>query len=219
MTFQPTTSVCTYTDSLGSIPGELVNNGTLLLVRLGDIVLLGNDFGGLQPKHPDSLPDRFTLQHGFICNCLLDVTLPIHLRERETVLPADLRVSLVLGKPDHRNAIDEEYYTASLDFRGQRIHTTDRANDFEDLLIQLTKQLPDDVYFFNCFGCQFADYSVYGNGAFGTMMCFRNVKERYNAVNSKLDYRQIQDTFEEIVQEVYRCEEFQRRRPDAGYRG
>lgn len=102
MTFQPTTSVCTYTDSVGSIAGELVNNGTLLLVRLGEIVLLGYDFSGLQPKDPDSLPDRFTLQHGFICNC---------------------------------------------------------------------------------FGCQFADYIVYGNGACGNMMCFRNVKERYNAGN------------------------------------
>jgi len=79
--------------------------------------------------------------------------------------------------------------------------------------------LPEDIYFFNCFGCQFADYSVYGNGAFGNMMCFRNVKERYNAVISKLDYRQIHDSFDGMVQEVYLCDEFRRRRPGAGYRG
>jgi hypothetical protein len=218
MRFTPTTSSFTYSDSAGSIPGELENDGTLLLVRLGEIVLQGYDFASLQPESPDSLPNRFTLQYG-ICNCQLDFTLPIHLREGTTVLPADLRVSLVLGKPDHRNAIDEEYYTASLVSRGQRIHTADHADGFEDLLIRLAKQLPEDIYFFNCFGCQFADYSVYGNGAFGNMMCFRNVKERYNAVISKLDYRQIHDSFDGMVQEVYLCDEFRRRRPGAGYRG
>jgi hypothetical protein len=50
--------------------------------------------------------------------------------------------------------------------------------------------------FFSCFGCQYAAHSVYGSGAFGDMMCFRNVKASYNAVKTKLDYRKIHESFE-----------------------
>jgi len=38
-------------------------------------------------------------------------------------------------------------------------------------------------------------------------------------VKTKLDYRQIQESYEQTVQEVYLCEEFERRKPGAGYRG
>jgi hypothetical protein len=219
VTFRPTVSPCVYSDSSGSIAGELANNGTLLLVRLGETVLLGYAFDSLQPERMDSFPARFTLQNGFICNCRLDFVMPLLLKDGRMVVPATLTVSLVLGKPDHRNAIDEERYSASLAFRRERIRTTEPARDFEDLLSTLARQLPEGMSFFNCFGCQYADYSVYGSGAFGDMMCFRNVKERYNAVRTKLDYRRIQESFDETVQEVYLCEEFERRKPGAGYRG
>jgi hypothetical protein len=219
MTFRSTVSPCVYTDSDGSIAGELANNGKLLLVRLGETVLMGLAFDSLQPEQMDSFPDRFTLQNGFICNCQLDFVMPLLLTDGRTVVPGSLSVSLVLGKPDHRNAIDEESYSASLEFRQQSISTTRPANDFEELLINLAGQLPEGMSFFNCFGCQYADYSVYGNGSFGDMMCFRNVKARYNAVKTKLDYRKIHESFEQTVQEVYLCEEFEQRRPGAGYRG
>ncbi len=219
MTFRPTVSPCVYTDSDGSIAGELANNGTLLLVRLGETVLLGYAFDSLQPERIDSLPARFTLQNGFICNCRLDFVMPLLLKDGRMVVPASLTVSLALGKPDHRNAIDAERYSASLAFRRETIRTTEPAGDFEELLSTLARQLPEGMTFFNCFGCQYADYSVYGSGAFGDMMCFRNGKTRYNAVQTKLDYRRIQESFEQIVQEVYLCEEFEQRRPGAGYRG
>jgi len=176
VTFRPTVSPCVYTDSDGSIAGELANNGKLLLVRLGETVLMGLAFDSLQPEQMDSFPARFTLQNGFICNCQLDFVMPLLLTDGRTVVPGSLSVSLVLGKPDHRNAIDEESYSASLEFRRERIRTTEPAGDFEDLLSTLARQLPEGMSFFNCFGCQYADYSVYGSGAFGDMMCFRNVK-------------------------------------------
>lgn len=219
MTFQPTISPCVYTDCAGSLAGELVNSGNLLRMSLGETTLLGHEFNSLTPEQKERLPDRFTLHHDFICNCRLNFVLPLLLKDGRMVVPASLEVTLVLGKPDHRGAIDEESYTASLAFRQQRIHTTERASDFEGLLLRLAKQLPDDMHFLNCFGCQFADYSVYGQGAFGDMMCFRNIKESYNAVRAKLDFRGIMDSPEEAVQEVYLCDDFERRRPGAGYRG
>jgi hypothetical protein len=217
--FTPATSSFTYSDSDGSIAGELANNGKLLLVRLGETVLMGFAFDSLQPEQMDSFPARFTLQHGFICNCQLDFVMPLLLKDSGTVVPGSLAVSLVLGKPDHRNAIDEESYSASLEFRQQRICTTGAARDFEDILSAIARQLPKGMFFLNCFGCQYADYSVYGNGTFGDMMCFRNVKASYNAVKTKLDYRKIHESFEQTVQEVYLCEEFEQRRPGSGYRG
>jgi len=50
MTFRPTVSPFVYTDSEGSIAGELANNGKVLLVRLGETVLMGFAFDSLQPE-------------------------------------------------------------------------------------------------------------------------------------------------------------------------
>ncbi len=90
---------------------------------------------------------------------------------------------------------------------------------FEYELLEIQAALPDDVFLIACINCAFSDYSVYGQGLFGTMLCFRNNKAAYLAVRDKDEYMAIMDDYAEIVQETYLCPEFERRTPGTGYRG
>ena len=90
---------------------------------------------------------------------------------------------------------------------------------FEDELLEIQNQLPEDVFLKSCINCQFSDYSPYGHTAFGAMMCFRNIKEEYNKVHSKEDFWKVYDRYDRIVQETFVCDEFECRVSGTGYRG
>ena len=64
----------------------------------------------------------------------------------------------------------------------------------------------------------YSDYNVYGNGAFGDMICHRQAKEEYLRVRSKQDFMRLRGPTER-VQETYLCAQFVRRVPGTGYRG
>jgi hypothetical protein len=90
---------------------------------------------------------------------------------------------------------------------------------FRDELLDLQKQLPPDTYLKTCINCAFSDYSPAGHGCFGGLACFRDNKAGYAAVASKWDLFRIWNSMTEFVQETHVCPEFERRRPNTGYRG
>ncbi len=90
---------------------------------------------------------------------------------------------------------------------------------FEDELLEIQKQLPSGTCMRACINCLYSDYSPYGHGLFGSMMCFRNLKTEYLRVKSKSDFWGVHDRYEEMVQETYFCDEFEPRTPGTGYRG
>ena len=92
---------------------------------------------------------------------------------------------------------------------------------FEEILQALQLALPSNTYMKSCVNCAFSDYSVYGHGYFGGMLCFRHQKSKYLAVESKEEYMDVMDAHDltEVVIETYLCPEFERRAPGTGYRG
>ena len=129
-------------------------------------------------------------------------------------------MQLHLGKPDHRNAIDEERLSLLLLAGPLNLHTRHPdIGTFEEGLLELQRQFPAETHFKNCFGCAFSDYSVYGNGLFGSLLCFRNHKEAYRKVSSKHEYLLIMNEACETVQETHLCDEYETRPPHTGYRG
>jgi hypothetical protein len=70
-----------------------------------------------------------------------------------------------------------------------------------------------------CINCMYSDYSPYGHGLFGWMMCFRNIREEYRRVRGKADFWSVHDRYDRLVQETYLCPVFERRVPGTGYRG
>src|SRR3954469_23584389 len=88
----------------------------------------------------------------------------------------------------------------------------------------LQRKLPPGPFMKACINCDFSDYSPYGHGLFGNMICFRANKAGYLALPSGADFEKdayfaVIDTVSEMVQETHLCPEFERRQPGTGYRG
>ena len=91
-------------------------------------------------------------------------------------------------------------------------------------MLDVQRKLPPCTFMKACINCAFSDYSPYGHGLFGNMICFRANKAGYLALPSGEDFEKeayfaVLDTVSEMVQEIHLCPEFQRRKPGTGYRG
>ncbi len=118
-----------------------------------------------------------------------------------------------------RNADDPSGLKISLIYEGGIYSNSKEDLCFENSLLRIQKQLPDGVFIKSCITCLYSDYSPYGNGMFGSMMCFRNIKAEYIKVKSKKDFWSVYKREDRWVQETYLCSEFERRIPGTGYRG
>jgi hypothetical protein len=208
-----------YKDRLGEILGQIENDGEEVSVTLGEWKFVETEFDDLEPKNEEHLPGRFRLHHGALCDCTFDFKMPILISDKHRLIQSQLSVTAKLGKPDNRGGLDKEEYKMSLTYDGKQIHSSGNSGWFEDELLEIQKQMPKDVFIKSCINCQFSDYSPYGHGAFGAMMCFRNLKQEYNKVRTKKDFWKIHDRYDRFVQETFICDEFERRVPGSGYRG
>jgi hypothetical protein len=210
-----------YIDEYGEVETEITNDGKELYLTIDNIAFKGMFLDDFELVDETQVIDskRFTLIGGALCNCELLLTIPVTLlKNRQTCIEAELSVHIILGKPKPNGAIEREEVKMELRFEKYLIKSQ-KGEFFEDNLSQIQRQLPPDYALKMCFGCMYADYSPYGQGLFGTMMCFRGVKPLYLAVESKDDMLEIHHLFTEQVQETHDCEEFEIRKKGIGYRG
>ncbi|NHI94895.1 MAG: hypothetical protein EAX96_20570 [Candidatus Lokiarchaeota archaeon] len=211
-----------YIDDLGEVSVQVWNDGKCLELKIRDVIFSGSDFDSLEPKGDPSpeLLSKFTLYLGKdLCNCNILCDIPIDLILGSEKISSTLSMKLILGKPIPPRGIDKEVLILELKYLDKKIVSSGESGWFEDELIDIQRKLPADAYILCCFNCLFSDYSPYGHGLFGSMMCFRDNKENYLAVKSKNDFFAIEDTMTDYVQEIHICPEFQKRIPGTGYRG
>ena len=134
-----------------------------------------------------------------------------------------LEMRLELGKPDDRNAIDREDLFLKLNYENNIYELEGNPGDFEGGLLSLKEIIPENIDLKCCFTCMYSDYSPYGQGLFGSLACFRDVKEDYlnlgNTYDIKRDLLILWEKHTEYVQEIYLCPEYEKRTKGTGYRG
>jgi hypothetical protein len=212
-----------YSDGRGSESTTIRNDGDELAMSLRGVVFTGHWFDDFSPLATLSseMASQFTLLPltGTICGCTIECQIPISLCTREGVAEAVLGVHLGLGQPAGNGGTDRETLKLSLSVEGQPVHSSGESGFFENEMLDLQRQLPLGVFMKACINCAFSDYSPFGHGLFGGLVCFRNCKEEYLQVKSKSDLFRIWDRAAGLVQETYLCPQFQRRVPGTGYRG
>ena len=210
-----------YADAYGTEAISITNDGETLRMTLRGLEFSGSDFDDLRPSEAVTPEQRrrVPLHHDRLCSCRLEcrILLPVwdHGRQRQ----GELVVALVLGDPAPHGGLDRQELRLTLAYSEGRFSSSGKAGVFEDDLLHIQAQLPDGVYMKACINCLYSDYSPYGQGMFGTMLCFRNHKAAYLKVTSKDDFWSIHDDPDRMVQETYLCPEFERRVPGTGYRG
>lgn len=215
-----------YKDQYGSETTAIHNDGALLTMVVRGVRFEGNDFDSFEPKDcPDPTQlSSFTFLHGGLCFCVIeaDIALPV-------VTPTEAVVGLLtfvleLGEPLPTGQMNRERLTLRLAVNDQTYHSDGKSGWFEDEMLDVQRKLPSGTFIKACINCAFSDYSPYGHGLFGNMICFRANKVGYQALPSGADFEKdayfgVMDTVSEMVQETYLCPEFERRKPGTGYRG
>lgn len=208
-----------YKDRFGTIVGTMTNDGKEIRVNLNEWEFVGEMLDDMEPVRKKGLPSRFRLEHGGLCDCTFEFGIPILIRSQNELINSELLFTCELGKPKERGGIDREMFQISLDYKAKKTVSPGASGWVEDELLEIQKQLPENVFIQACINCQYSDYSPIGNGAFGKMMCFKNMKQEYLQVKSKDEFWGVHDLFDQFVQETWLCDEFERRTPGTGYRG
>ncbi len=210
----------TYSDAHGSEQITIVNDGETLSLSVRGVEFAGADFDLLEPKEatPDQL-QQFTLFHGCLAACRIQCRMPVPVRVRDDLRSGWLSIDLRMGAPIETGTIERDELRIVLEYDDQRFAGRGTSGWFEDELLSIQAQLPEGVFIKACINCLYSDYSPYGHGRFGSMMCFRNLKAEYLRVTTKDEFWSVHERRDRLVQETYLCPEFERRVPGTGYRG
>ncbi len=175
-----------FTDSHDSEQTAITNDGETLRMGIRGVQFAGTDFDSLAPSDNASQHQlsQFALNHNELCSCRIECAIPIPVYDHGKQTAATLYVDLILGSPDPKGGLDREELRITLACDRGRFAGSGRSGWFEDELLEIQSQLPDGVHMLACINCLYSDYSPYGHGAFGRMMCFRNLKAEYLAVKS-----------------------------------
>ena len=204
-----------YTDSGGSFPIKIKNDFKYLSFTIRGIDFIATDFDDVEIHNIEQRKDAAIQQFTWIKNALshysLQIQLPLNI--------INVGTQQLFHCESHLNiTMKEEIYTARLNFElcGEHYHAS--SDHFESLFDQIQRQFLGKYRFKNCYGCLYADYSVFGQAQMGTMGCFKMQKCQYLAVKNKDDYMRLDDV-EFCLQEIYCCEDYNIRDRNVGYRG
>jgi hypothetical protein len=210
----------TYCDARGQDAIAFLNDGETLRTTIRGVEFAGPDFDSMSPVDRTSDLVDFTLSRTDLCACCFAFDIPVPVVVHGTDAPGVLHVRLELGAPAHNGGIDRERLDLVLEYGEHRVASSGRSRGFfEDELADIRRQLPEHVFIKACINCLYSDYSPFGHGLYGGMMCFRNIKAEYLQVRSKRDLFSLHGRQDRFVQETYLCSEFSRRIPGTGYRG
>lgn len=213
----------TYSDKHGVETTTMHNDGARLALTLRGVLFSGPDFDSLAPEsrsEPLEL-EKFSLANGCLCECVIECEIPIPVVSDGATTSTLLVTQLRLGSQAANGGVDDEGLLLSLRVNQKEYRSTGKSGWFEDELLELQRVLPAGAYMKACINCGLSDYSPYGHGLFGWMLCFRDFKAEYHEVKGKSDLFRLMEAVGEplLVQETFLCPQFEKRQPGAGYRG
>lgn len=228
--------VGTYKDAFGTVDIVIHNDFEKFSAKIAEVEFEGSEFDALAIINKQSYSiqqlERFTLSQTQIlgtddfveeiCNCTFNVIVPqliISLRTQEEFV-VDMHIEYSLGgeRPIYMGG-GLEFEKIYLSFQIFDELFKSEGDYFESLFEDIQSQFNSRYILKNCFGCLYSDYSVYGQGALGSMLCFVRQKEKYLKVKTKFEYMENLTNDYDMVQEIFLCDKFQTRRKGTGYRG
>ena len=215
-----------YKDRFSEERTTILDDGEALSMVVRGVRFSGRDFDAFEPEGATdpALLESFTFLHGSLCFCVVEADIALPVVTPTGAVDGLLTFELELGEPLLTGQMDRERLILRLAVNGQTHSSDGKSGWFEDEMLDVQRKLPPGMFMKACINCAFSDYSPYGHGLFGNMICFRANKAGYLALPSGADFEKdayfaVLDTVSEMVQETHLCPEFERRQPGTGYRG
>lgn len=223
----PITYTSLYTDAFGNEKIAIVNNHSKFHTIIRGTNFIGSEFTDLTPEDSNekTIFEKFFFtkfpSNPKLCNCSFEIEIPINLIETGTqkLIYVNMKMLCKIGPESSKitNGLEYEIYEFSIRLNDKIYFAS--ADDFEMAMQNLQQQWNTKYHFKNCFGCAYSDYSVYGQSAFGSMLCFVKHKNEYLKIENKADYIEKLEGKGQRVQEIFCCEKFNMRSGNLGYRG
>lgn len=217
----------TYQDKFGTEEITIINDFKDISFKLGDFNFKGRNFDDFElddyEKFTPEQLKRFIFKSYNVYqsdkkiyelkNFILSFSIPVTILDLETKQTSNsaLFIKLDISTVDNDTRIFLKLVYNNKEFLGT-------SSLFEGAAEQLNKKIDGKFIIKNCFWCLYSDYSVYGQGLAGSMLCFLNYKNEYLKVKCKDEYMELPTNIP-MVQEIYYCDSFEPRRPRTGYRG
>jgi Family of unknown function (DUF6304) len=223
-----TTCAARYRDQFGEERTTLLNDGRLLSLTIRGVRFTGYDFDSFEPQagsDPVQLAS-FSFRNGSLCQCVMEADIPISVATPGGIVIGLLSFELQLGEPLSTGQMNPDRLALRLQVNDQTFVSEGKTGWFEGEIRSLQSRLPPGTSMNVCFNCAYSDYSPYGHGLFGDMICFRTNKEGYLRLPAGENFEKdpyfdlmktVWDT--DPVQEIHLCPEFEQRLPGTGYRG
>jgi hypothetical protein len=215
-----------YKDRISTEQTTIENDGEMLTMVVRGVRFRGNDFDGFEPQEVSDAKalSLFRLFHGSLCFCVIEADIPIPVVTPTGTVDGLLTFELELGEPLPTGQMDRERLKLTLVVKEDTYSSEGETGWFEDEMLDVQRKLPPGTFMKACINCSFSDYSPYGHGLFGNLICFRANKMGYLGLPSgkdfdKKNYFAVMETVSDMVQETHLCPEFERRAPGTGYRG
>ncbi len=199
----------TYKDKTGQEESYFESDGSSLKIELRGIQFSGISFDYLHPSS-EKLEEAKMLfelnQDNEITGCEMLVSIPVKVRHKENLIESTLNLEITIGDSDFPMT---KKFSINVDNTDFDIITDDkRPMFFESLLISLQKKIPIDYKINSCLFCALSHYSVYGSDNYGTLICYKELKDKILSVNNKSDFLDLTDNKGFDVQETFYCSQF-----------
>ena len=205
-----------YTDKNGEFETMIRNDWKNLQFKVKNVEFFGTSFDSFQPNKftpMDNLVIFDLDKHNELCNYQIKCEIPVIVLESSKETKAILNV-----KFERKTSQDEDLIyklLLTMKYRDEEFQST-VLEDFEECLGQISSQLrklPNEPALKCCFGCGLSDYSVYGHGIFGSLLCFKKQKDKFLDMKTRFDYYDLlEEKNLEYVQETYLCSEYRSNR-------
>ncbi len=198
-----------YKDENGQEEICFESDGSSLKTRIRGIDFEGQSFEELEPIAGDLEKAQKIFYLGnfnYLSNCEIEVALPIRLCTLAGFIEEPLMVGVLLNESEEPELIKfaltirEDIFSL---FEGMK------EMSFEYQLPALQSLLPVGVHIKSCFFCAFSAYSVAGWSGFGSLICFKDIKEKIISVKSKEEYMDVAEGYGVSVQETFLCSEYE----------
>lgn len=199
----------TYHHQSNHYPIMIHNNGQQLSFKLNSHYFYGKELSAMQTDDVDLSVD-LAFHDDCLCDCQFTYAITQILIDKDNIHhEITLHIEHRLGKPTHHGGLDDETIIMQFYFNHQKYIA--QGGWYEDVFMDLSQQLGQDFYFKNCLFCKYSDYTIWGQSAFASLMCFYSQRDDYFKVQDKSDYIPLYKNAE-YIQETGLCWYFSRNR-------
>jgi hypothetical protein len=204
MTIYPTT----YIDNFGKEDSSFSSDGTSLEIHIRNQIFVGQNFDSLELQVRDTETNfNFSFnEYNSLTDCSFQIEIPLKVRRNSEILSAILNIEITLENSKHPTTKIFELTVGNDSFDLQ--NGKESGMWFESQMIQLQKLLPQNTKINSCIFCAYSDYWVSGSDSFGTLLCFKDIKDKIVKVKYKSEYMDAAEKNGELTQETFWCEEF-----------